>query len=168
MFTQTGSGSLTQLNVDAIIVTGSDDENVLISLTITDVPTQNALLSGITHATGAKVNGTCTLKLMNATEYGNEPADVGIDTFNIFQLLSVSPQYFFLSLDASNITISSSDDYEAVNFTAGTWLDPEGADAALGATGSAAVFFVHDAFIELDGYEASNEIDASLVAIDAA
>ena len=147
-------------------VTGDDDENVRIVLTITDVPTQNALLSGITHAAGAKVNGTCTLKLLNATEYGFEPADAGIDTFNMFQVFSFSSQYFFLSLDTSNITISSGNEYDAVNFTVGTWLDPEGADAALDVTGSAAVFYAHEAFIELDGYEASNEINAVAVPID--
>ena len=167
LFTESVVGGDIKAILANVAISHSDDENVRILLTVTNVNTQNALLSGITSSSGAKVNGTCTVELANVTEYGSSASDIGVDTFNIFQLLEANSTFYFLSLAASDITINSVDDYEQVDLTAITWLDPSGADAELGVTGSAAIFIFHNMELNLgSGFLKSDTIDASPLPID--
>ena len=142
---------------------GGDIELVLTGVTV------DAMLNGITQSAGAKVNGTCTVKLANFTEYGLTESDKGVDTFNIFQINPALSTVFFLSLATSDITISSLDDYYAVNLTVNTWLDPAGADAELDSTDAAALYYFHEMYIDsIIGAVASNEVNATLISVDAA
>jgi len=85
--------SLVKLAIQDLVTTDIDDENVMVTFTSSNAATRNALLSGITQATGAKVNGTFELtvaasvgdvtltgKLTTASYvYWNSPAYVKYD-----------------------------------------------------------------------------------------
>jgi hypothetical protein len=154
---------LVKLSIFSVIVLADDDENVIVKLFISDAATRAALLNGITQGTGNKVNGTCTLTVENDTD----PSDVktAVDTFNIFQYDSTTltaEKDYFLSLATSNITISSGDDYKAVDLTAGTFVGD-----SLDASGSGNTYDFN-CIISIPGFETSDITSRNNISIDAA
>tara|TARA_R110002020_G_scaffold40551_3_gene119817 strand:- start:3089 stop:3601 length:513 start_codon:yes stop_codon:yes gene_type:complete len=156
--------SAIKLVLTGLTTTDLDDENVMVAFTVTDADTQAALLSGITQATGAKVNGTLELTVTNVTA---DPDLVGTDTFNVFQYSNLSTAIYFISLATSNITISSGADYQAVDLTAATFLNSGGSDAGLDASGSGEIYNFAS-ILSIPGFESSESIAISNISIDAA
>ncbi len=156
--------SLVKLAVAALTTTDVDDENVMVAFTVTDSDTAAALVDGITQATGAKVNGTFELTVTNVTA---DPDLVGTDTFNVFQYNVASTAIYFLSLATSNITISSGEDYQAVDLTAATFLNSGGSDAGLDASGSGEIYNF-SGVLSIPGFESSAEVSTNNISIDAA
>jgi len=156
--------SAIKLVLGGLTTTDTDDENVMVAFTATDADTQAALLNGVTQASGAKVNGTFELTVTNVTA---DPDLVGTDTFNVFQYHIASTAIYFISLAASNITISSADDYEAVDLTAATFLNSGGSDAGLDASGSGEIYNF-SGFLSIPGFESSVEVSTNNISIDAA
>lgn len=151
--------SLVKLAIQDLVTTDIDDENVMVTFTSSNAATRNALLSGITQATGAKVNGTFELTVTNVT---SDPDDVAVDTFNVFQYDSGNTTLFFLSLATSNITISGSADYHAVDLTAGTFVGD-----SLDASGSGEIYSFSGA-LSIPGFDTSDSISVVNLSIDAA
>ena len=156
--------SAIKLIVAALTTTDTDDENVMVAFTVTDADTQAALLNGISQATGAKVNGTVELTVTNVTA---DPDLVGTDTFNVFQYNSASTSIYFLSLATSNITISSGDDYQAVDLTLATFLNSGGSDAGLDASGSGEIYNFAGV-LSIPGFDSSALVSTNNISIDAA
>jgi hypothetical protein len=156
--------SAIKLILNGLTTTDTDDENVMVAFTVTDSDTQAALVDGITQATGAKVNGTFTLTVTNVTA---DPDRVGTDTFNVFQYNGASTSVFFMSLATSNITVSSGDDYQAIDLTAATFLDSGGSDAGLDASGAGEIYNF-EGFLSIPGFESSASVSTNNISIDAA
>ena len=156
--------SAIKLIVAALTTTDTDDENVMVAFTVTDSDTQAALVDGITQATGAKVNGTFELTVTNVTA---NPDLAGTDTFNVFQYNSASTSIYFLSLATSNITISSGDDYQAVDLTAATFLNTGGSDAGLDASGSGEIYNFAGV-LSIPGFDSAALVSTNNISIDAA
>jgi hypothetical protein len=156
--------SASKLVLSALTTTDLDDENVMVAFTVTDAVTQAALVADITQATGAKANGTFELTVTNVTA---DPDLVGTDTFNVFQYNAASTAIYFLSLATSNITISSGDDYQAVDLTASTFLDSGGSDAGLDASGSGEIYNFQGV-LSISGFESSVSVATNNISIDAA
>tara|TARA_Y100000816_G_scaffold10992_1_gene7191 strand:- start:746 stop:1276 length:531 start_codon:yes stop_codon:yes gene_type:complete len=159
--------ALIQLALAEVAIVDTDDENVAVVIKVTDVDTKTALLDGITQSTGAKVNGTATLTVENHDTLGTNTHIIGTKTFNIFQYTGSGQVFYFLSLATSDITISSADDYEAVDLTASGFVAPGGGSAMLSAGGSGEVYDF-DVFISIAGFEDSNVVVIDNVSIDAA
>lgn len=154
---------LVKLSIFSVIVLADDDENVVVKLHINDAATKAALLAGITQGTGNKVNGTCILTVDNDTDPSDEKT--AVDTFNIFQYDSTTldaESNYFLSLATSNITISSGDDYKAVDLTAGTFVGD-----SLDASGAGDTYDFN-CIISIAGFENSDITARNNVSIDAA
>jgi len=158
---------LVKLSLAEISIVDTDDENVAVVIKVTNIDTKTALLNGITQSTGAKVNGTATLTVENHDTLGSDSHRIGTKTFNIFQYTGSGQVFYFLSTATSNITISSADDYEAVDLTVATFLDSGGSDANLDAAGSGEIYDF-DVFISIPGFEDSNVVVIDNVSIDAA
>jgi hypothetical protein len=156
--------SAIKLILSGLTTQDNDDENVMVAFTLSDSATQSALVDGITQQTGAKVNGTFTLTVTNVTA---DPDLVGTDTFNVFQYNAVSTAIFFISLATSNITVSSSDDYRAVDLTAATFLNSGGSDAGLDASGAGEIYNF-EGFLSIPGFDSSDSISTNNISIDAA
>ena len=161
--------SVTQLkhsvSGNAFFVTAIDDENVMVLFSTNDAATRAALLDGITKGPGKKVNGTFDLTVTNVTA---DPDKVGTKTFNVFQYLGVSEQFYFLAPDSSDITISTADDYKKVDLTVATFLDSEGSDAELDASGSGEIYTFTGA-LNITGFDSSTDAGVSAnMSIDAA
>ena len=159
--------SLVKLVVGAVATDDTDDENVAVTLATNDVATQNALLDGISQSTGAKVNGTVALTVENHDTLGSNSHRIGTKTFNVFQFANGNSQFYFLSTAASDITISSADDYKAVDLTVATFLDSGGSDANLDAAGSGEVYDF-DAVLSITGFADSAVVVQDSISIDAA
>jgi len=161
--------SVTQLkhsvSGNAFFVTATDDENVMVTFSTNDAATRAALLDGITKGPGKKVNGTFDLTVTNVTA---DPDKVGTKTFNVFQYLGVSEQVYFLAPDSSDITISTADDYKKVDLTVNTFLDSEGSDAELDASGSGEIY-TFTGVLNITGFDSSTDAGVSdNISIDAA
>ena len=161
--------SVTQLkhsvSGNAFFVTAIDDENVMVLFSTNDAATRAALLDGITKGPGKKVNGTFDLTVTNVTA---DPDKVGTKTFNVFQYLGVSEQFYFLAPDSSDITISSADDYRKVDLTVNTFLDSGGSDAELDASGSGEIY-TFTGSLNITGFDSSTDAGVSAnMSIDAA
>ena len=155
--------SAIKLSLYSVIVLADDDENVMVQFVVNDADTKAALLSGITQATGAKVNGTCLCTVSNRTNTSD--IKTASDTFNIFQYESgglTDEVYYFLSLATSNITISSDADYKAVDFTAGTFIGD-----SIDASGAGDVYNI-SCVISIPGFDDSDSKARNNVSIDAA
>ena len=149
----------------AFLVTDTDDENVMVLFSTNDAATRAALLDGITQGTGKKVNGTFDLTVTNVTA---DPDKVGTKTFNVFQYLGVSEQFYFLAPDSSDITISTADDYKKVDLTVATFLDSGGSDAELDASGSGEIYNF-TGVLNITGFDSSTNAGTSdNLSIDAA
>jgi hypothetical protein len=159
--------ALIQLALAEVAIVDTDDENVAVVIVVNDTDTKTALVDGITQSTGAKVNGTATLTVENHDTHGSNTHRIGTKTFNIFQYNGANQVFYFLSTATSDITISSADDYEAVDLTVSTFLDSGGSDANLDAGGSGEVYDF-DVFISIPGFEDSNVVVIDNVSIDAA
>jgi hypothetical protein len=165
----TSAPSVTQLkhsiSGNAFLITHTDDENVLVLFATNDAATRAALLDGITQGTGKKVNGTFDLTVTNVTA---DPDKVGTKTFNVFQYLGSSEALYFLAPDSSDITINNADDYEKVDLTVATFLDSEGSDAELDASGSGEIYTFTGA-LNITGFDSSTDAGVSAnISIDAA
>ena len=161
--------SVTQLkhsvSGNAFFVTAIDDENVMVLFSTNDAATRAALLDGITKGPGKKVNGTFDLTVTNVTA---DPDKVGTKTFNVFQYLGVSEQFYFLAPDSSDITISTADDFKKVDLTVATFLDSEGSDAELDASGSGEIY-TFTGSLNITGFDSSTDAGVSdNISIDAA
>jgi hypothetical protein len=156
--------SAIKLIVAALTTTDTDDENVMVAFTVTDADTQAALVAGVTQATGAKVNGTFELTVTNTTA---DPDLEGTDTFNVFQYSSASTAIYFISLAASNITISSGDDYQAVDLTVSTFLNSGGSDAGLDASGAGEIYNFKGV-LSIPGFDSAALVSTNNISIDAA
>tara|TARA_R100000084_G_C4550694_1_gene99909 strand:- start:20 stop:541 length:522 start_codon:yes stop_codon:yes gene_type:complete len=159
--------SSVKLLINATTVLDTDDENVSVQFAITDSATQNALLNGITQSTGAKVNGTVALTVTNQDTLGSNSARTGTKTFNVFQYNGANQAFYFLATAASNITISSADDYNTVDLTDATFLDSGGSDANLDAAGTGEIYDF-DAVLSIPGFEDSDVVVQDNISIDAA
>jgi hypothetical protein len=156
--------SAIKLALSSLTTTDTDDENVMVAFVVSDADTQAALVDGITQQTGAKVNGTFTLTVTNVTA---DPDLVGTDTFNVFQYNAASTAIYFISLATSNITVSSSADYQAVDLTAATFLNSGGSDAGLDASGAGEIYNF-EGFLSIPGFDSSDSVSTNNISIDAA
>ena len=159
--------SADKLSVNTVTVIDTDDENVAVLLTITNAMTRDALLDGVTQATGAKVNGTVTLTVENHDTLGSNSHRIGTKTFNVFQYDSSSVVFYFLSAATSDITISGASDYEEVDLTVATFLDSGGSDANLDAAGAGEVYDF-DVILSITGFDDSDVTVRDSQSIDAA
>jgi|TARA_R100000149_G_scaffold66371_1_gene44838 hypothetical protein len=158
---------LVKLAVLQVATSDVDDENVSVVLAVTDADTRTALLDGISQATGAKVNGTVALTVTNQDTLGSNSARTGTKTFNVFQYNGANQAFYFLATAASNITISSADDYNTVDLTDATFLDSGGSDANLDAAGSGEIYNF-SAVLSIPGFEDSDAVAQNNISIDAA
>jgi hypothetical protein len=159
--------SLVKLVVAQVATADVDDENVSVVIAVTDADTRTALLDGISQATGAKVNGTVALTVTNQDTLGSNSARTGTKTFNVFQYNGANQAFYFLATAASNITISSADDYNTVDLTDATFLDSGGSDANLDAAGTGEIYDF-DAVLSIPGFEDSDVVVQDNISIDAA
>ena len=159
--------SLIPLVLAEVAIVDTDDENVAVVIKVTDIETKTALLDGITQSTGAKVNGTVALTVTNQDTLGSNSARTGTKTFNVFQYNGANQAFYFLATAASNITISSADDYNTVDLTDATFLDSGGSDANLDAAGSGEIYNF-SAVLSIPGFEDSDAVAQNNISIDAA
>ena len=159
--------SLVKLSVLAIDALDVDDENVAIVLAVTNLGTRTALLSGISQATGAKVNGTAVLTVENHDTLGSNSHRIGSKTFNVFQYNGANQSFYFLSTATSDITISSGTDYNTVDLTVATFLNSGGSDAGLDSAGTGEIYDF-DAVLSITGFVDSDVVVQDNISIDAA
>ena len=159
--------SLARLSVAAIATSDVDDENVAVVLAVTHAATRAALLSGISQASGAKVNGTAVLTVENHDTLGSNSHRIGSKTFNVFQYNGANESFYFLSTATSNITISDGTDYNTVDLTDATFLNSGGSDANLDAAGTGEIYDF-DAVLSISGFADSDVVVQDNISIDAA
>lgn len=159
--------SLVKLVLGAVATSDVDDENVAVIIATTDADTSTALLDGISQATGAKVNGTVALTVTNQDTLGSNSARTGTKTFNVFQYSGANQTFYFLATAASDITISSADDYNTVDLTASDFLDSGGSDANLDAAGTGEIYNF-SAVLSIPGFEDADAVVQNNISIDAA
>jgi hypothetical protein len=145
-----------------IFVYDLDDENVAVLPAASGSDTLNALYSGVTQGVGKKLNGTFELTVTNVTR-----TKTGTKRFNVFQYSASGTSLFFLSTSASDITISTNDDFYAVDLTLSTFQDSGGSDADLDAGGPLEQFSF-SGVLSIDGCVDSNTASSNTITIDAA